>query len=141
MWAKIFDNFGLKFGALILALLLWFYTATEKQYEWTFKVPVTPENVFVRPTCRLDNSPLPEVEVRVQAKGKRLFQLMFSEPLRICIDATAYRPGELDYSLTLSNVILPREQMATVLEIVEPKFLRLKILPREVKSPSGDTGS
>lgn len=124
-----------------MALLLWFYTATEKQYEWTFKVPVTPEDVFVRPTCRLDDSPLPEVEVRVEAKGKRLFQLMFSEPLRICVDATAYRPGELDYSLTPSNVILPREQMATVLEIVEPKFLRLKILPREVNSPSGGKGS
>lgn len=124
-----------------MALLLWFYTATEKQYEWTFRVPVTPEDVFVRPTCRLDDSPLPEVEVRVEAKGKRLFQLMFSEPLRICVDATAYRPGELDYSLTPSNVILPREQMATVLEIVEPKFLRLKILPREVNSPSGGKGS
>jgi len=58
MWAKIFDNLGLKFGALILALLLWFYTATEKQYEWSFKVAVTAEDVFVRPTCRLDPSPL-----------------------------------------------------------------------------------
>ncbi len=140
MWAKIFDNLGLKFGALILALLLWFYTATEKQYEWNFKVPVSPADVFVRPTCRLDDSPLPEVEVRLQAKGKRLFQLMFSEPLRICIDATAYRPGELDYALSPSDVVLPREQMATVLEIVAPKFLRLRILPREVDSPSGDTG-
>jgi hypothetical protein len=141
MWSKIFDNLGLKVGALVLALLLWFYTATEKQYEWTFKVPITPSDILTSPSCELGDFPLPQVEVRLQAKGRKLFQLMFSEPLRIQIDATAYRPGELDYSLAPSDVVLPEEQMATVLEVVEPKFLRMRIVARKSTPPSGGDSS
>lgn len=114
-------NLGLKIFSLLLALLLWFHTRTERVYLLNYELPVEfvaiPDSLFV-----LNELPK-SLKVDLRGKGKDLIMLRFSHP-RAEINLHNLTPGKRELELTPSLLHLP-ENADFSLAAISPKAIEL----------------
>jgi len=109
-------NLGLKIGSLAVALLLWFHTATEREYEIVRSIPfevvgVAPDKVVARE--------VPEsFDVRFRGRGKRLLTLPWRD-ITIREDVSEVESRRTD-NLGIENVIAPEGLGLEIVEILPP---------------------
>lgn len=125
MWKLIFDSFGFKIAALVMALLLWFYVATEKVYEYTKSFPVKISNT---PKELILSAEVPEeVQVKIRGKGKELLKLLLLEKKNVQIDIGKFKVGESDYTFKPSEIPIPEGLELKVDEILSPKNIKISL--------------
>jgi YbbR domain-containing protein len=125
MWKFIFENFGFKIVALVMALLLWFHVATEKVYEYTKSFPVEILNV---PKGLILSGEVPkEVRTKIRGKGKELVKLLLTEKRNVQIDLGNLKAGESDYTLKPEEIPIPEGSELKVEEILSPKNIKINL--------------
>jgi YbbR domain-containing protein len=125
MQKKILDNLWLKFGAILLACLLWLYASTDKSYEYTFSYKVELVNLSQELILA---EPLPtEAKVRISGKGKELLKLLLLEKRSLKIDAHKYSKGKFTLPLKPEMIEIPERLDLSVTEIISPKVLRIDL--------------
>ena len=131
MWKKLLDNLWLKFGAVLLALLLWLYASTDKSYEYTFNYSLelanlSPEFILAEPLPKV-------VKVRVYGRGKELLKLLLFEKKNLKIDAREFHAGKLMFPLKKEIVDIPEGLNLSVTEVVSPRDLKINLQKVEEK--------
>lgn len=125
MWKLIFENFGFKIVALVMALLLWFHVATEKVYEYTKSFPVKISNT---PKDLILSEEVPEeVQVKIRGKGKELIKLLLTEGKNVQIDIGNFRVGESDYTIKPGEIPIPDGLELKAEEILSPKSIKINL--------------
>lgn len=100
---KLLDNFWLKVTAVILGLLVWIHVATEKEYSYDLRLPVT--DVALGDSLTLASPPPESLSVTVSATGKQLLRKKWRDR-GLRINASQYTPGRHQVALTANNVSL-----------------------------------
>jgi YbbR domain-containing protein len=131
MWKKLLDNLWLKFGAVLLALLLWLYASTDKSYEYTFNYSLelanlSPEFILAEPLPKV-------VKVRVYGRGKELLKFLLFEKKNLKIDAREFHTGELIFPLKKEIIDIPEGLNLSVMEVVSPRDLKINLQKVEEK--------
>jgi len=125
MWKFIFENFGFKIVALVMALLLWFHVATEKTYEYTKSFPVKISNI---PKGLILSEQAPEeVQVKIRGKGKELLKLLLVDKEKLQIDIGNFKAGESDYTFKPQEIPIPEGLELKVEEILSPKSIKISL--------------
>jgi hypothetical protein len=110
-------NLGLKILGLILALLLWFHVATNRDYDielaYTFEYLNLPEELV------MTAEPPEEVNVRLRASGKQLLRLWWSDR-HWPIDLSGASAGEFAVTLWADDVPRFGIDDVEVVELAEP---------------------
>ena len=120
----LFDSLGLKFTALLLALLVYLNVYTDRTTTMLASFPVE--------YTELDDSlsltgPVPSVvQAEVKGTGKQLIFMRVKEP-RIKLSLAGARRGRLDRALALSDLPLPADGSVTVENLVGPRVVTLEI--------------
>jgi len=94
--------------ALLIALLLWFHVATEKEYIREVDIPFTVANEPQE--LVLLTTPPSTVRARIGGTGKELLKYSMARERRFCtLDISGARRGEVVYSLEEENFELPSD--------------------------------
>jgi len=136
----LFDNLGLKFTALLLALLVYLNVYTDRLTTMLVSFPLE--------YSELDDSlslsgPVPAVvQAELKGTGKQLIFMRVKEP-RMKLSLAGARRGRLDRALAPSDLPLPSEGGITVENLVGPRVVTLDIdrkAHRDVRVVSRVTG-
>jgi YbbR domain-containing protein len=120
----LFDNLGLKFTALLLALLVYLNVYTDRPTTMLVSFPIE--------YTELDDSlslagPVPSVvQAELKGTGKQLIFMRVKEP-RMKLSLAGARRGRLDRALAPSDLPLPPEGGITVENLVGPRVVTLDI--------------
>jgi YbbR domain-containing protein len=120
----LFDNLGLKFTALLLALLVYLNVYTDRPTTMLMSFPIE--------YSELDDSlslsgPVPSVvQAELKGTGKQLIFMRVKEP-RVKLSLTGARRGRLDRALAPSDLPLPADGSITVENLVGPRVVTLDI--------------
>lgn len=120
----LFDNLGLKFTALLLALLVYLNVYTDRPTTMLVSFPIE--------YAELDDSlslsgPVPSVvQAELKGTGKQLIFMRVKEP-RVKLSLAGARRGRLDRALAPSDLPLPAEGGITVENLVGPRVVALDI--------------
>jgi hypothetical protein len=119
------DNLPIKIAALVLGLLLWFHVATDKEYSFELKLPLT--DVLLDSGLTLSQFPPDSLRVVVRASGKLLLRNRWRrDGLRI--NATQFSAGRHQLNLSPANTSLPSaSSFLTLDEVVLPSTIQLNI--------------
>ena len=99
----LLKNFWLKVVAFTLGMMVWVHVATEKTYNYEFRLPVT--EITVGEGLALSQPPPDSLIVSATASGKQLLRSRWRlEGLRI--NATQYQAGRFNVNLTTQNISL-----------------------------------
>ncbi|MCB2229992.1 hypothetical protein KQH82_04695 [bacterium] len=122
---KLLDNFWLKVTAVILGLLVWMHVATEKEYSYDMRLPVT--DVALGDSLTLASPPPETLTVSVSAIGKELLRKKWRDR-GLRINASQFSPGRHQVALTANNVSLVGPTGELQLEdVVAPTQVNLNI--------------
>jgi len=136
----LFDNLGLKFTALLLALLVYLNVYTDRPTTMLVSFPIE--------YAELDDSlslsgPVPSVvQAELRGTGKQLIFMRVKEP-RVKLSLAGARRGRLDRALAPSDLPLPEGGGITVENLVGPRVVTLDIdrrIHREVRVTPRVTG-
>jgi len=121
----LLKNFWLKVVAFALAMMVWVHVATEKSYNYEFRLPVT--EIILSDGLALSQPPPESLVVAVTASGKQLLRRRWrQEGLRI--NAAQYRAGRFNVALSTQNTSLTYLSADVFLdEIISPTSTRLEI--------------
>lgn len=134
MWERLFDNFWLKLGAILLACLLWLHASTDKLYEYTFNYNLKMVNLSSELILA---EPLPaSVQVKIYGKGKELLKLLLSKERTLKIDAQRFSVGEFELPLKKEIITVPEGLNLSIIEIASPKALMINLQKIEEKKVS-----
>jgi len=120
----LFDNLGLKFTALLLALLVYLNVYTDRPTTMLVSFPIE--------YAELDDSlslvgPVPSiVQAELKGTGKQLILMRVKEP-RVKLSLAGARRGRLDRVLAPSDLPLPVDGSITVENLVGPRVITLDI--------------
>jgi hypothetical protein len=120
----LFDNLGLKFTALLLALLVYLNVYTDRPTTMLVSFPIE--------YAELDDSlslsgPVPSVvQAELRGTGKQLILMRVKEP-RMKLSLAGARRGRLDRALAPSDLPLPAEGGIAVENLVGPRVVTLDI--------------
>ena len=120
----MFNNLGVKIGALSVAFLLWLHVVTEKTYTYTFQVSLRP--VHLAEDLIIANALPKHMHVKIRGKGKRLFWLVFSD-IKIILNLQDTIQSKSRFRLDVSDVVIPRDLDVTILEVIEPDYVDVDI--------------
>lgn len=99
--STIVRNLGLKIVGVILALLLWFHVATNREYDIT--LPYTLSYAELAPEVVMTATPPEEMGVRLRASGKQLLRLWWSDR-KWPVDLSHATTGEMTINLRPDQV-------------------------------------
>ena len=122
----IFNNMHIKVAALVVGSVLWMFAKGEQESSRLFSIPLVLRNV---PDGLTTVEKIPDsVDVLLEGDNKDLVRLnLWGEPYSV-IDMTGAQAGRtLRVSLSLANVILPRDARVQVVEVRHPRSLDLEI--------------
>ena len=120
----LFENLGLKFTALLLALLVYLNVYTDRPTTMLVSFPIE--------YTELDDSlslagPVPSVvQAELKGTGKQLIFMRVKEP-RMKLSLAGARRGRLDRALAPSDLPLPEGGRITVENLVGPRVVTLDI--------------
>lgn len=128
----IFQNLWFKLVAVVMALLLWFHVATDKDYEYSDKFPL---EIVGIPEPLLLAERLPDhANVTIRGKGKELLKLKIAEKDSLRIDAREFKRGDTEYLIKPEDVPLPEGLELSVTTVLPPKKLKISLdYPMEKK--------
>jgi YbbR domain-containing protein len=120
----LFDNLGLKFTALLLALLVYLNVYTDRPTTMLVSFPI--EYTELDDSLSL-SGPVPSVvQAELRGTGKQLIFIRVKEP-RMKLSLAGARRGRLDRALAPSDLPLPPEGGITVENLVGPRVVTLDI--------------
>ena len=120
----LFDNLGLKFTALLLAVLVYLNVYTDRTTTMLVSFPLEltelPESLSV-------SGPVPAVvQAELRGTGKQLILLRVKEP-RIKLSLAGARRGRYERALVASDLPLPEEGTIAMENMVGPRVIALEI--------------
>lgn len=120
----LFDNLGLKFTALLLAVLVYLNVYTDRATTMLVSFPLEytelPESLSV-------SGPLPAVvQAELRGTGKQLILLRVKEP-RVQLSLSGARRGRFERALAASDLPLPEDGGISMENLVGPRVVTLQI--------------
>jgi YbbR domain-containing protein len=120
----LFENLGLKFTALLLALLVYLNVYTDRATTMLVSFPLEyrelPESLIV-------SGPAPAmVQARLRGTGKQLILMRVKEP-RLNLSLANARRGRFEHSLAATDLPLPADGSITVEDLVGPRLISLEV--------------
>lgn len=124
---------GVKVGALALAIFLWLNVVTSKVYEDVVQIPL---KVQCLSNTRVVAGPVPEtVTVKFMGKGKRLFLLRYSD-VQLILRIAGEAVGLSSYTLSTSDIVMPVWTDVQPVEIIDPTSIQVDVDVRVTKKIS-----
>jgi len=120
----LFDNLGLKFTALLLALLVYLNVYTDRPTTMLVSFPI--EYAELDDSLSLVGSVPSVVQAELRGTGKQLIFMRVKEP-RLKLSLAGARRGRLDRALAASDLPLPVDGAITVENLVGPRVIALDI--------------
>ena len=120
----LFDNLGLKFTALLLALLVYLNVYTDRPTTMLVSFPI--EYAELDDSLSLSGPAPSVVQAELRGTGKQLIFMRVKEP-RMKLSLAGARRGRLDRALAPSDLPLPAEGGITVENLVGPRVVTLDI--------------
>ena len=118
----LFDNFGLKFVALLLSVLVYLNARTDRPVTLLVSFPVVLEDV---PDSVAIASPAPPpVQAEIRGTGKQVLRLRFSPP-PLAISLAGVREGHYERSVNASDLPVPAG--LAVERLVGPRMVSLEL--------------
>jgi hypothetical protein len=139
VWSRIrailFENLGLKFASLVLALLLYGHVVTDQEREETVPIPVRLSGLADSLAASGDYPQ--RVNARVRGKWRDLIRLSLSHP-SLPLDLAAVTSGQFSTMITAEDVqrrAVPAElsKALTVNEVLDPRTVDVRVEPRVEK--------
>jgi|GEM_PF-1645861 YbbR domain-containing protein len=125
----LFKDWPLKLISLIIAMILWFHSATEKIYIAERDTIIEYQNISTDITFR--ELPPGKIKAMYEASGKDLLRLYFFKP-KIVLNLKEIKPGKISYALDEKEIKIP--EGIEVYRIVLPEnFLELSLEEKESK--------
>ncbi len=120
----LFDNIGLKFTALLLAVLVYLNVYTDRPMTMLLSFPV--EYVELADSLVVSGPAPAMVQARLQGTGKQLIFMKVKEP-RMKLSLAGARRGRFERSLAASDLPLPADGSIAVEDLVGPRIVSLEI--------------
>ena len=121
----LLKNFWFKIVAFGLGLLVWVHVATEKTYNYEFRLPVA--EVTLAEGLALSAEPPESLLVLISASGKQLFRQKWRHR-GLKINASQFSAGRFSINLSTGNTSLVHQTAEVSLdEIIAPTVARLEI--------------
>ena len=130
---RLGENYKVKLGLFILALLLWFLVVTQRRHEHSFNIPI--ELAGLKPDKIIVTEVPAEAEVKFQAQGRELLRMQFTDQPHLRIDLSSISHF-YTFHLHPDMVIIPGGFNAEVLDIISPDSIEIILGDRlELKLP------
>ncbi len=126
-----FENLGLKFTALLLALLVYLNVYTDRTTTMLVSFPLEYRDL---PDSLVVSGEAPAmVQARLRGTGKQLIFLRVKEP-RLELSLAGARRGRFERALAPTDLPLPADGSITVEDLVGPRLVSLAIDRRRSRS-------
>lgn len=120
----LFDNLGLKFTALLLAVLVYLNVFTDRPATLVVSFPIDYKNL---PDSLTLSGPAPAtIEAQLRGTGKQLIALRVREP-RIAVSLEGVHAGRFDRAIGTSDLPLPEGEGIAVEKLIGPLMLELTL--------------
>ena len=125
MFENLRRNLKPLIGSIVISLVLWFLVATEKEYSYQIKVPLTIIRLAQGKTLR---EKIPEYAViEVRGKGRSLIAIWFYD-IKYNLELPDVRSDQtISLADHLNFLDLPATFGIQILNIIEPNTLNLKV--------------
>lgn len=120
----LFDNLGLKFTALLLAVLVYLNVYTDRPMTMLLSFPV--EYVELADSLVVSGPAPAMVQARLQGTGKQLIFMKVKEP-RMKLSLAGASRGRFERSLAASDLPLPADGSIAVEDLIGPRIVSLQI--------------
>lgn len=129
----LFDNLGLKFTAVLLAVVVYLNVYTDRPATAVMSFPLRLADL---PDSLSLSGPAPDsVLVELRGTGKQIIRLQLSEPV-LTISLANVGPGQFERTISPSDLPLGGESGPQVERLIGPLTLNVRIEPRaEVELP------
>lgn len=117
----IFENFGLKVSAVLIAVFLWFFVTSQGQSEISLEAPLEFKDIPAELGIAATNAKSVTLTVRGQ---ERFMKNLNAADLRVFLDLGKAKPGEMVYPVNKDDVKLP---FAMTVMNVTPPSVRVKL--------------
>ncbi len=118
---RLFDNFGLKISAVLIAVCLWFFVTSQGQSEISLEVPLEFKDIPAE--LGIASSTVKAVTLTMRGQERFMKNLNASD-LRVFLDLGKAKPGEVVYPVNKEDVKLP---FAMTVTNVAPPAVRVKL--------------
>ncbi len=152
-WKQIFiENYKVKLALFVMAVFLWFFVVSSREYVQVMKVPLRVVN-FSSDKLFLEDPP-PSVQVRFRGKGTSLLLLYIFGDVHLSLDLLNIK-SSFDYPLRIDQVEWATGLDVQILDIVYPDTVKVRldeklerklavkplllVIPAEGYTLSGDT--
>lgn len=125
----IFEDFPLKIFSFLIAIVLWFHSATEKKYFAQREVVLEYEEM--PPDITFREVPPKRIKVYFEAKGKELLRLYFLKP-KVYINLKDAKEGKNMFKIKENDIKIGREINVDKIVLAE-KFINLNLEKKENK--------
>src|SRR5262245_10782597 len=116
----LFDNLGLKFTALLLAVLVYLNVYTDRSTTMLISFPV--DYTELDDSLSISGSAPAVVQAELKGTGKQLILMRVKEP-RMKLSLAGARRGRFERALAASDLPLPAEGAITVENLVGPRVI------------------
>jgi YbbR domain-containing protein len=120
----LFDNLGLKFTALLLAVLVYLNVYTDRSATMLVSFPL--EFTDLDDSLSVSGPSPSVVQAELKGTGKQLILMRVKEP-RLRLSLAGARRGRFERALAASDLPLPPEGAITVENLVGPRVVTLEI--------------
>ncbi len=120
----LFDNLGLKFTALLLAVLVYLNVYTDRATTMLVSFPL--EYTDLPDTLSITGSSPAVVKAELMGTGKQLILMRVKEP-RMKLSLAGARRGRFERALAASDLPLPEDGSITMENLVGPRVVTLEI--------------
>jgi hypothetical protein len=120
----LFDNLGLKFTALLLAVLVYLNVYTDRSATMLVSFPL--EFTDLDDSLSVSGPSPSVVQAELKGTGKQLILMRVREP-RLRLSLAGARRGRFERALAASDLPLPAEGQITVENLVGPRVVTLEI--------------
>ncbi len=120
----LFDNLGLKFTALLLAVLVYLNVFTDRPATLVVSFPIDYKGLADSLTL---SGPAPSVvEAELRGTGKQLIAIRVREP-RLTVSLEGVHAGRFDRAIGVSDLPLPEDSKVVVEKLMGPLMLELTL--------------
>jgi YbbR domain-containing protein len=134
----VFENFGLKVSAVLLAVCLWLFVTSRGLTEISLEVPVEFQNVPV--TLGIVNESAKTVIITVKGQ-ERLMRNLKATDIRVVIDLSKAKRGEGIYPIERDDIRLPFAMTITNISPPTCKVRLEEVVSKKVRVRPVITGS
>lgn len=120
----LFDNLGLKFAALLLAVVVYVNVRTDQSTTMLVSFPL--EYVDLDDSLSLSGPSPSVVQAELRGTGKQLILMRVKEP-RMRLSLSGARQGRFERTLAPSDLPLPADGAITVENLVGPRVVTLEV--------------